>query len=276
MEQIIKKYMAVTDAIDRTTSSVNEISLSAIGTLSLNDLRTKMTELKNNNILSETEFNALFSEETIKELRPYKGTLCGLTDTNEGIISKDYLSDILSFIIGIKLPSASSETAWHNAEKFVTTKLNPNWNKLFDIQKELPTEILIANNYEKFLLSEINNKYKNYGIPIKRTEIYEDSSTTEIIVLKTNAYEPMTPEKILKIKDKIIEEYKKNKDEENYWSFSITTPDVLKSLLRNNSIQEINLSPTLSTYGKTHQIPTAEFKIEIDDDDYYKYYRMMF
>ena len=119
VKDIIKKYVKVTETIGKTKKSVNEISLTAIGTLSLTDLKKNFSELLQNGTLTKEEFDAIFSEKTIKELRPYKATLMGLTDKDMGIVSKDYVSDIISYIIGIKLPSASSYRAWENAKKFV-------------------------------------------------------------------------------------------------------------------------------------------------------------
>ena len=287
MKDIIKKYFKVTETINKTKKSVNEISLRAVDTLSLSNLKNNFVKLLDDGEISKKEFDAIFSKETIKELRPYKGELMNLSDTDMGIISKDYVSDIISYIIGIKLPSASSPIAWKNAKTFVNEKLNIT-KELFNIPDELPEDIFVANNYKKVIHVYKNPKYHNYSVPVMEKTIYNDETTfTQLsFVVFYSDQNNLSTEDILERKESVIKEHRESFDDENnnhsnknIWAFSHDVTEVLEVLLKEYSLDDLDFSKTLSPEGMKYRLPLLERHIhydETEDPDYDDYLDMMF
>lgn len=164
LKELTKMYVDVCDTIKRTKSSVNEISLTAIDTLSLTDLKENFLSLAEDGVITESQYETIFSEKTVAELRPYKGTLMHLTDTDMGIVSKDYVCDIISYIIGVKLPSASSGTAWENARKFVESLGMT--AEMVDINSVLSPAVFAANNYNTVVVANMSDKYEHFSLPV--------------------------------------------------------------------------------------------------------------
>ena len=164
LKELAKMYVDVCATIKRTKSSVNEISLTAIGTLSLTDLKENFLSLAEDGVITESQYETIFSPKTVAELRPYKGTLMHLTDTDMGIVSKDYVCDIISYIIGVKLPSASSGTAWENARKFVESLGMT--AEMVDINSVLSPAIFAANNYNTVVEANMSDKYEHFSLPV--------------------------------------------------------------------------------------------------------------
>lgn len=279
VKDIIKKYVKVTETIGKTKKSVNEISLTAIGTLSLTDLKKNFSELLQNGTLTKEEFDAIFSEKTIKELRPYKATLMGLTDKDMGIVSKDYVSDIISYIIGIKLPSASSYRAWENAKKFVENELHLT-KELFDIEKELPTDVFVANNYKKVLQAHIDARNHRYDVPVMVDQIYNDEHYLSMVLISFyHGKDTVTVEDILNEKENVIQKYKTeclDNDMDTIPAFVYDTRDELRALLMDYDFNSLDFSKTLSPEGKKYQLPVLEKIVKMEDapydDDYLNFF----
>ena len=162
---IINKYIAITNALLKSNTSVNEISLTAIKTISLSSVKKQFEILVEEQAISQEKYSLIFSEPVITELRPYKKKLMNLEDTELGIVSYDYLSDIISYIVGVKLYSASSSTAWSNAQKLVESMGIR--TDMVDINKKLPVEAFIGNNIDLILDTYINNTYHHAAVPVR-------------------------------------------------------------------------------------------------------------
>lgn len=267
-----KKYLDIKSAIDTAKGSVNEISLSAVETRSLTSLKENFQQLFDVGIITENEFNSIFSDATIAELRPYKGRLVGLVDEDMGIISKDYFSDIVSYIIGWKLPSISTKVAWGHAKEFVD-KLGFDTFTLLDVKAILSLDVFLANNYDLVLETEINRKYSTARFPVfVKTHYVEDGTedtyeSYSFIGLHLDNIDITVPE-LKQIVDKKVEEVGKLDDtifekgsvfagmyDIHYW-------DLLESLKKN--ITRLDLSDEYTEYGKLHKLPLFESRIVVE------------
>lgn len=276
--ETIKKYLAVSKAIDEAKGSWNDLSLTSVRTSSLTDLQRNFDRLKNEGIISEKEYDAIFSTPVIKELRPYKGTLQSLSDTDMGIVSKDYFSDIVAYIIGIRLTTASSSKAWENAKKLVES-LGLETDML-DINEQIPAEIFTANNMLFILETQINNKYHTCGLPVKIISEYPDGNKYENVCI-VERYIPedvnITPKYVHDRLDEYIDEYR-NRSELSWEEsskkfggvFDRTTLKLIKACLEQHSLDELDLSSELSESGRENQLTTITEKIVFDEYENYR------
>lgn len=267
-----KKYLDIKSAIDTANGSVNEISLSAVETRSLTSLKENFQQLFNVGIITENEFNSIFSDATIAELRPYKGRLVGLVDEDMGIISKDYFSDIVSYIIGWKLPSISTKVAWGHAKEFVD-KLGFDTSTLLDVKAILSLDVFLANNYDLVLETEINRKYSTARFPVfVKTHYVEDGTedtyeSYSFIEFHLDNIDITVPELKQIVDKKLAEVGKLDKTifekgsafdgmyEIHFWTF-------LEELKKN--ITRLDLSDEYTEYGKLHKLPLFESRIVVE------------
>lgn len=274
---MVKKYLKVSETISQTKSSMNEISLTAFPTLSLTDLKKNFTALLEDGTLTQNEYDAIFSKETVNELRPYKGELMNLNDTEMGIVSREYATSIISYIIGIELPGGSMLGAKVNAKKFVENKLHM-FHPLFDIWEELPIDIFIANNYKKVIRSKI--RLSDAYVPVMIDDIYNEGDRESHSLSLCMIEFPLdngSVEDVLSKRDAIIQEYKKDFiDNDNrhinkkLLGLCYNIKDGLKDLLKNGySLEEIDLSKTLSPQGRKYKLPVLERHFNLKEDPYY-------
>lgn len=245
LKELAKMYVDVCDTIKRTKSSVNEISLTAIGTLSLTDLKENFLSLAEDGVITESQYETIFSEKTVAELRPYKGTLMHLTDTDMGIVSKDYVCDIISYIIGVKLPSASSGTAWENARKFVESLGMT--AEMVDINSVLSPAIFAANNYNTVVEANMSDKYEHFSLPVVIKE-EEDC----VMMLEYRTFETLW---------KAAERQRKELDAGNpkgfVFSYVKDTLGLIEDVAWHGSgfVESLNFSTELTEDGKNNMIP---------------------
>ena len=274
----VNTALAVKRAIDTAKGSVDEISLNAFETRSLSSLKENFQELLNDGVITEKEFNAIFSEATITELRPYKGTIMALTDTEMGIVSKDYFIDIVSYIIGFILPSMS-RAAWAKAKTLVEG-LGFDTSNVVDIKSEIPLEVFIANNYDIVLESKINIKYHHVAFPV-RTKITFVNCTEEYIkegfdFVEIPIEDDSTLDTIKNLVETKIESVRKLEDtifnenagiafiyDVSYWGLLTDLKDY---------IAKVDFSTSYTEYGLKHQLPIFESREEIDPPYYDEYY----
>lgn len=267
-----KKYLDINSAIDTAKGSVNEISLSAVETRSLTSLKENFQQLFDDGIITENEFNSIFSDATIAELRPYKGRLVGLVDEDMGIVSKDYFSDIVSYIIGWKLPSISTKVAWGHAKEFVDT-LGFDTSTLLDVKAILSLDVFLANNYDLVLETEINRKYSTARFPVfVKTHYVEDGTedtyeSYSFIEFHLDNVDITVPE-LKQIVDKKLAEVGKldetifEKNSVFDGMYDIHYWDLLESLKKN--ITRLDLSDDYTEYGKLHTLPLFESRIVVE------------
>ena len=102
IKKLLETRNEIIDMIHKCRSSVNEISLSSIYTISLTDLK------KNLDLEKYKELEYLFTKENISYLRPYKGSLVGLTDEELGIVSRELVTAEICCLLGIDLAGRHS------------------------------------------------------------------------------------------------------------------------------------------------------------------------
>ena len=76
LKELTKMYVDVCAAIKRTKSSVNEISLTAIGTLSLTDLKENFLSLAEYGVITESQYETIFSEKPLRNSAPTRERSC--------------------------------------------------------------------------------------------------------------------------------------------------------------------------------------------------------
>ena len=271
LKELAKMYVDVCAAIKRTKSSVNEISLTAIGTLSLTDLKEKFLKLAENGVITKSQYETIFSEKTVAELRPYKGTLMHLTDTDMGIVSKDYVCDIISYIVGVKLPSASSSIAWGNARKFVESLGMT--AEMVDINSVLSPAVFAANNYNTVVEANMSDKYEHFSLPVV---IKEEEDCVMMLEYRTS-------ETLWKAAERQRKELDAGNPKGFVFSYVKDTLGLIEDVAWHGSefVESLDFSTELTENGKNNRIPIFS-RVDVfgekypDDsmfeDDYYDEY----
>ena len=271
LKELAKMYVEVCTAIKRTKSSVNEISLTAIGTLSLTDLKENFLSLVEDGVITESQYETIFSEKTVAELRPYKGTLMHLTDTDMGIVSKDYVCDIISYIVGVKLPSASSSIAWGNARKFVESLGMT--AEMVDINSVLSPAVFAANNYNTVIEANMSDKYEHFSLPVV---IKEEEDCVMMLEYRTS-------ETFWKAAERQRKELDAGNPKGFVFSFVKNTLGIIEDIAWRGSefVESLDFSTELTENGKNNRIPIFS-RVDVfgekypDDsmfeDDYYDEY----
>lgn len=271
LKELAKMYVEVCVAIKRTKSSINEISLTAIGTLSLTDLKEKFLELAESGVITKSQYETIFSEKTVAELRPYKGTLMHLTDTDMGIVSKDYVCDIISYIVGVKLPSASSGTAWENARKFVESLGMT--AEMVDINSVLSPAVFAANNYNTVVEANMSDKYEHFSLPVV---IKEEEDCVMMLEYRTS-------ETLWEAAERQRKELNAGNPKGFVFSFVKNTLGLIEDVAWHGSgfVESLDFSTELTEDGKNNMIPVFS-RVDVfgekypDDsmfeDDYYDEY----
>lgn len=245
--------------------------MTAIGTLSLTDLKEKFLELAESGVITKSQYETIFSEKTVAELRPYKGTLMHLTDTDMGIVSKDYVCDILSYIIGVKLPSASSSTAWENARKFVESLGMT--AEMVDINSVLSPAVFAANNYNTVIETKMSDKYEHFSLPVV---IKEEENCVMMLEYRTS-------ETLWKAAEKQKKELDAGNPKGFVFSYVENTLSLIEGIAWHGSefVESLDFSTELTEEGKNNRIPVFSYadvfgKEYSDDsmfeDDYYGEY----
>ena len=271
LKELAKMYVEVCVAIKRTKSSINEISLTAIGTLSLTDLKEKFLELAESGVITKSQYETIFSEKTVAELRPYKGTLMHLTDTDMGIVSKDYVCDILSYIIGVKLPSASSGAAWENARKFVESLGMT--AEIVDINSVLSPAVFAANNYNTVIETKMSDKYEHFSLPVV---IKEEEDCVMMLEYRTS-------ETLWEAAERQRKELNAGNPKGFVFSFVKNTLGLIEDVAWHGSefVESLDFSTELTEEGKNNRIPVFSYadvfgkeysNDSMFEDDYYGEY----
>ena len=168
-KEILKKVYTIKDTVKNVKFSVNETSLHVFNTISYTGLRDSFTHLVSESIITQQQYDILFSEAMRKELRPYKGELMHLKDIDLGIISKDYFLSIMSYIIGVSIPNESSFTARNNAKNFAVKNFGVT-GELINLNNMINYDTFIFNNLDRIINAYRNEQYHHYSIPIGYNE----------------------------------------------------------------------------------------------------------
>lgn len=243
----------------RCRCSWNDISLTSFRTVSLTDCKKEFGRLRDNGVISDEEYNAIFSETVVRELRPYKGKVQGLDDSEEGIVSKDYFSDMVSYICKIRLRSASTSRAWENARKTVA-KLGLATDDMEEFS--IPATTLLINNFENIAKSCGENSYPF----IKRTSIYmSDDETSDpditcdaVVGWSQNKSDSKTIETSLKSIVNESEFYQIRDKNELFVSY-LSQDDIYEMAYKNGWDDEINLSKEPVQNPRVITIDVAEY-----------------
>lgn len=286
---LIKKCFRIQEAIQKSIGDKWEMDFPMYPALKLSKLKKNFLLLLEEGTITQNEYDAILSEETINKLRyPYHNEFITMMDIDNDIVFKDYISAIISYIIGIRIPGICNESAWKNAKRFVEDNLHITTHQLLDIYEEFPIDIFVANNYRKVVRSRMRPKYNSWPVPVIVKTIHEGeddySSSTldlEMIDFYWDEYN-VTVDDIVEKKDAIINKYDKdylngNKGrgyfDKELSSYYCSIEDILRGLLNYEfSAEELNYSKTLSPEGEKYKLTVLERKPLkwVDPDPYWE------
>lgn len=263
-----RKKMIIEECITKKCrGSWNDISLNSVRTVSLTDCKREFGKLKDDGVISDEEYNAIFSDEIIKELRPYKGRLQNLDDTELGIVSKDYFSDIVSYICKVELSSASSGRAWDNAAKAVAALGLPTDDmEMFDI----PGQVFLSNNLDNIVRSCGDDEYPFIEKTLWfRTREDEDEPRVDYSTVVCHC-EQMAKKMIRDILKGVTtyEEFLKVRDEYQFSVYYLSIDDMFKMAYNDGWDGEINLSKEPVQNPEIVTISENQYDSDYPDYDY--------
>ena len=274
MKKTIRKIFTLPLAIKRSEKGNSS-------TVLISSMKKNFAELLAKGIITQKEFDAIFSEKTIEVLHSHRRLSAFLDnemdmDIDMDMVSKDYFSDIISCIIGIQFPCKYFHDVSMEARSFVEEELHIK-KKLFDLEKDFPVDIFVANNYKKVLQAYINRdrKYNRYSIPVMvKSNLLEWPAFTSMDFISCYAETETTVEDILMMQEDIIQDFSKItknglviKDDDHLYLQKMK--DILKTLLKYYDFDTLDFSAKLSRKGKKHQITMIEYVEKPRDDELY-------
>ena len=134
-------------------------------------------------------------------------------------------------------------------------------NILFDIDRELPIDVFVANNYEKVLTYHMNPDYHNYSIPAMEQEVADGKIYYKQLILVAFYWdkENVSVKDIMAVKDKVLQEYEKkldtNSDNPQIWASWENLTRLLKTLTKQYSLSTIDFSSTIKPENEKYRLP---------------------
>lgn len=184
IQELLTKRFELIEMINSCRTSVNEISLNSVQTISLTDLE------KNIDFGKYPELYYLFSDQNINYLRPYHGSLQGIEDNDLGIVSKGLVTAEIALLTGIDLSGRNSPFTSPFYTKSLLDKVK---DKLVDMgiktknivkfEDVINLKSLYANNVENY------NIASEYSYPTNGVFYDEEDNTIIFSDFKENVYD---------------------------------------------------------------------------------------